>query len=174
MELETLEGTSGSGNLEIDGLVADRIKCNTGSGNVEVRKTECISGNLTSGSGNVVAEGLKGKELRCGTGSGNIRADCSVTEYRLSAGSGNIKAKAVGAVETVDMAAGSGNVKLTLEGVAGMEAGVKSGSGSVRIAWGGEEPQKVKNGTYAYGNSACKVRANTGSGSIKIFGNGSC
>ena len=51
-----------------------------------------------------------------------------------------------------------------------MEATVRSGSGSVQIGWNDEEGQKVKNGTYAYGNSACKVRASTGSGRIKIFG----
>lgn len=68
------------------------------------------------------------------------------------------------------MGTGSGSIKLELEGAEGMEATVRSGSGSVHIGWGGEDSQKVKNGTYAYGNSACKVKANTGSGSIRISG----
>ena len=41
---------------------------------------------------------------------------------------------------------------------------------SAHIAWGQEEAVKVKNGTYSYGNGACKVKANTGSGSIRISG----
>ena len=94
-----------------------------------------------------------------------------MAEYRITTGSGNIKLKAVGATERIDMSTGSGSIKLDLGGVEGMETTVRSGSGSVHVAWGGEEKQKVKNGTYAYGNSACKVRANTGSGSIRISGN---
>lgn len=171
LELETLEGTSGSGNLVIEEVVVDRLKAHTGSGNVKVQHAEFISGSMEAGSGNVTAEGIKGRELRCGTGSGNIKADAAVAEYRLTTGSGNIKVKAVGATERVDMTTGSGSVKLELEGVKGMETTVRSGSGSVHVGWGGEEKQKVKNGTYAYGNSECKVRANTGSGSIKISGN---
>ena len=60
---------------------------------------------------------------------------------------------------------------LEADGIEGMETTVRTGSGSTHVAWGGEEKQKVKNGTYAYGNSACKVRASTGSGSIRISGN---
>ena len=69
------------------------------------------------------------------------------------------------------MSTGSGSLKLELEGANGMEAAVRSGSGSIHIDWAGQESQKVRNGTYAYGNSACKVRATTGSGSIRISGN---
>lgn len=171
LELETVEGTSGSGNLEIEEIAVDRLKSHTGSGNIIVRHAEFISGSLEAGSGNVIAEGIRGRELRCGTGSGNIKGDAAVAEYRLTTGSGNIKLKAVGAAERVDMTTGSGSIKLELEGVEGMETTVRSGSGSIHVDWRGEEKQKVKNGTYAYGNSACKVRANTGSGSIKISGN---
>ena len=171
IELETAEGTSGSGNLEIEEIAVDRLKSHTGSGNIIVRHAEFISGSLEAGSGNVIAEAIRGRELRCGTGSGNIKGDAAVAEYRLNTGSGNIRLKAVGATERIDMSTGSGSIRLELEGTEGMETTVRSGSGSIQVAWRGEEKQKVKNGTYAYGNSACKVRANTGSGSIKISGN---
>ena len=171
LELETAENTSGSGNVTVEELAVDRLKSHTGSGNVFVRHTEFITGNLETGSGNIAAEAIRGRDLRCGTGSGNIKGDSAVAEYRITTGSGNIKLKAVGATERVDMSTGSGSIKLELEGVEGMETTVRSGSGSVHMSWGGEEKQKVKNGTYAYGNSACKVRASTGSGSIKISGN---
>lgn len=171
LELESAEGTSGSGNVTVEEVAVDRLKSHTGSGNVAVRHTEFITGSLEAGSGNIAAEAIRGRDLRCGTGSGNIKGDSAVAEYRITTGSGNIKLKAVGATERVDMSTGSGSIKLELEGIEGMETTVRTGSGSTHVAWGGEEKQKVKNGTYAYGNSACKVRASTGSGSIRISGN---
>lgn len=170
IELESLEAHSASGNVGVEQVVADRLKAHTASGNVKVEHTEFISGNFDTGSGNVKAQMVKGRDLHCGTGSGNIVMDCAVAEYQLSAGSGNIEVKAVGASERVDMSTGSGRIKLYLEGIQGMEATVRSGSGKVQIGWGEEEEQTVKNGTYVYGNSSCKVRANTGSGRIKILG----
>ncbi len=171
VELEAFEGTSGSGNVALDEVVADRMKAHSGSGNIKVSHTEFISGSLDTGSGNVKAEMIKGRDLKCGTGSGNVKVDAAVAEYHLSTGSGSIKLRAVGASELADMSTGSGSIKLELEGAKGMEAAVRSGSGSIYIDWDGQESQKVKNGTYAYGNSACKVKASTGSGSIKISGN---
>ena len=156
--------------MEIRELVADRVKGHTGSGNLAVEHAEFISAGLEAGSGNIRLERIKGRELRCGAGSGNIKADAAVAEYHMNTGSGNIKLKAVGAAEIVNMSAGSGSVKLELEGTEGMEATVRTGSGSAHIAWGEEEAVKVKNGTYTYGNSACKVKASTGSGSIKVSG----
>ena len=114
---------------------------------------------------------IKGRDLKCGTGSGNIKVDSAAADYHLSTGSGSIRARAVGATERAELSAGSGSIRLELEGAKGMEAAVQSGSGSIHIEWEGQESQKVRNGTYAYGNSACKIRANTGSGSIKISGN---
>ena len=171
VELEAFEGSSGSGNVALDEVVADRLKAHSGSGNIKVSHTEFISGSLDTGSGNVKAEMIKGRDLKCGTGSGNVKVDAAVAEYHLSTGSGSIKLRAVGASELADMSTGSGSIKLELEGAKGMEAAVRSGSGSIYIDWDGQESQKVKNGTYAYGNSACKVKASTGSGSIKISGN---
>lgn len=170
IELESLESNTGSGNVAMEEIVVDRLKGHAGSGNVVVNHAEFISGCLETGSGNVKAERIKGRDLKCGTGSGNISVDSAVAEYHLGTGSGNIKVKSVGGSERVDMSTGSGSVKLYLEDVKGMEATVRSGSGSIKIGWDNEEEQKVKNGTYAYGNSACKVRATTGSGSIKIYG----
>ncbi len=171
VELEAFEGSSGSGNVALDEVVADRMKAHSGSGNIKVSHTEFISGSLDTGSGNVKAEMIKGRDLKCGTGSGNVKVDAAVAEYHLSTGSGSIKLRAVGASELADMSTGSGSIKLELEGAKGMEAAVRSGSGSIYIDWDGQESQKVKNGTYAYGNSACKVKASSGSGSIKISGN---
>lgn len=170
IELESLEGNSGSGNVELGEVVAERLKVHTGSGNITVGHTEFLSGNFEAGSGNVRADKVKGRELKCGTGSGNIEVDCAAAEYRLSAGSGNIRAKAVGSAERVELSTGSGRIHLELEGVKGMETAVRSGSGRICVAWEEEEGQRVKSGTYAYGNSACKVRASTGSGGIQIFG----
>ncbi len=170
VELEALEATSGSGNVGLNDIVADRLKAHTGSGNIAAAHTEFISGALEAGSGNVKAEGVKGRELRCGTGSGNIKGEASVGEYHLASGSGNIKMKAGGNAERINMSTGSGSIKLELEGIQGMDTTVRTGSGGVRIAWNEEEGQKVKNGNYTYGNGACKIKANTGSGSVKIFG----
>lgn len=170
LELQAFEGSSGSGNVHLKELVADSVKAHTGSGNITADHVEFISGSFETGSGNVKVDRIKGRELRCGTGSGNIKVDSAAAAYHLTAGSGNIKARAVGATESMDMSAGSGSIKLELEGAKGMETTVRSGSGSIHLAWNGEESQKVRNGTYAYGNSACKIRANTGSGSIRISG----
>ena len=170
LELEAFEGISGSGNVVLDEMVADRMKAHCGSGNIKVSHTEFISGSLDTGSGNVKAEMIKGRDLKCGTGSGNIRLDAAVAEYQLGTGSGNIKVKAVGATERASLGTGSGGVKIELEGIKGMAATVRSGSGSIRLGWNGEEDRKVKNGTYAYGDSSCKINVTTGSGSIKVFG----
>lgn len=170
VELEAFEGNSGSGNVTLEEVVADRLKAHSGSGNIRASHTEFTSGSFETGSGNIKAEMVKGRDLKCGTGSGNIKVDAAAAEYRLSAGSGNIKVHAVGAAEQVDVSAGSGCIRLDLDGAKGMEAMVRSGSGSIHLNWGGENDQKVKSGTYAYGNSACKVRANSGSGSIRISG----
>lgn len=170
LELESFDGTSGSGNVVLDELVTDRMKAHTGSGNIAADHVEFISGTLETGSGNVKAERIKGRDFRCGTGSGNIKIDAAAAAYHLTTGSGNIKARAVGAAESMEMSAGSGSIKLELEGPKGMETTVRSGSGSIHIDWNGEESRNMKNGTYAYGNSACKIRANTGSGSIRIAG----
>jgi len=170
IELEALEATSGSGNVGLKEIVADRMKAHTGSGNIAAHHTEFISGALETGSGNIKVEEVKGRELRCGTGSGNIKGEASVGEYHLSSGSGNIKIKADGNAERISMSTGSGGIKLELEGVRGMETTVRTGSGGVRVAWNDDEGQKVKNGNYTYGNGACKIKANTGSGSIKIWG----
>ncbi|MCI9144419.1 MAG: DUF4097 family beta strand repeat protein [Lachnospiraceae bacterium] len=170
VELEALEATSGSGNVRLNETVADRLKAHAGSGNVTAYRTEFISGVLEAGSGNVKAEEVKGRELRCGTGSGNIKGEAAVGEFHLASGSGNIKMKADGKAERVSMSTGSGSIKLELEGIQGMDTTVRTGSGGVRVAWNEEEGQKVKNGNYTYGNGACKIKANTGSGSIKIFG----
>lgn len=170
VELESLEGNSGSGNVVLNEVVADRLKAHTGSGNITAEHTEFISAGFDTGSGNVKAEKIKGRELKCGTGSGNIEVDSAVAEYRLATGSGSIRARAVGAVERVDLSSGSGSIRLELEGVRGMETAVRSGSGSIHVAWENEDSVKVRNGTYAYGNSECKVRVNTGSGSIRISG----
>lgn len=168
LELEALETSGGSGNIALESTVADRMKAFTGSGNIAAQGAEFIIGSFETGSGNVRAESVKGKELRCGTGSGNIKVDSSAAEYRLSTGSGNIKVRSVGATGRISASTGSGSVKVELEEVAGMEAKVKSGSGSIRIGWDGEESQKVKSGLYTYGDGSCKVEASTGSGSIKI------
>lgn len=170
VELEALEATSGSGNVRLNETVADRLKAHAGSGNVTAYRTEFISGVLEAGSGNVKAEEVKGRELRCGTGSGNIKGEAAVGEFHLASGSGNIKMKADGKAERVSVSTGSGSIKLELEGIQGMDTTVRTGSGGVRVAWNEEEGQKVKNGNYTYGNGACKIKANTGSGSIKIFG----
>ena len=170
IELESLEANSASGNIGVEQVVADRLKAHTASGNVKVDHTEFISASLDTASGNVKAEMVKGRDIHCGTGSGNIKVDAAVAEYHLGTGSGNIKVRSVGASERIDMGTGSGSIKLEMEGAEGMEATVRSASGSVHIGWGEEDSQKVKNGIYAYGNSACKVKANTGSGSIRISG----
>ena len=169
-EIPKVTAKTNSGNVEIRELVADRVKGHTGSGNLAAEHVEFISAGMEAGSGNIKLERIKGKELRCNAGSGNIKADAAVADYHLNTGSGNIKLKAVGTAETVNLSAGSGSVKLELEGIEGMEATVRTGSGSAHIALGQEEAVKVKNGTYSYGNGACKVKANTGSGSIRISG----
>ena len=93
-----------------------------------------------------------------------------MADYHMATGSGNIKVKAVGGSERIDMSTGSGSVKLFLEEVKGMEATVRSGSGSIKIGWDKEEEQKGMNGNYSYCISSCIVMCTTGSGSIKIYG----
>lgn len=171
LEMESVDCTSGSGNVALEELIVDRVKVHTGSGNISSGHIEFISGCLETGSGNVKADMVKGRDLKCATGSGNIRVDSAASEYRLGTGSGNIKLRAVGATERADLSTGSGGIKVELEGAKGMEATVRSACGNIHLGWGEEDSQKVKNGTYAYGNSACKVRANTGSGNIKVIGN---
>ena len=147
-----------------------KLNVKVGSGNVFVSGLEVESFEGSSGSGNVKLEQFVADRMKAHTGSGNIRLDAAVAEYQLGTGSGNIKVKAVGATERASLGTGSGGVKIELEGIKGMAATVRSGSGSIRLGWNGEEDRKVKNGTYAYGDSSCKINVTTGSGSIKVFG----
>lgn len=168
LDLEALESTSGSGNIKISEAKARQMKAHTGSGNIAVSGSDFQSGKFDTGSGNVKVENAKGEELKCVTGSGNVKVtDSTAREIKLSTGSGNIKAS-VRTAEKIKMSTGSGSIKLNLEQADGMEATIGNGSGSAHITWKGGERQKVKNGTYTYGNGACRVKAGTGSGSVDI------
>lgn len=145
--------TSGSGDLEIDGLKMS-IKSNLGSGSVYLTNTQgdfrltTGSGDhdiknhkgdleLTTGSGEIDATGADG-ELQFTTGSGDIELDQCKGIITASVGSGDIDARNLTLEDEGRFTSGSGDVKVTLSSELKYGIRLASGSGDAVLDFGGQ------------------------------------
>jgi DUF4097 and DUF4098 domain-containing protein YvlB len=143
-----LKAESGSGNLEIGGIVGP-INGETGSGNITV---ENIGANakLETGSGSIHASNVHGSAA-LETGSGSIDLDMADSgDVKAETGSGSIHITGISGGLRAE--AGSGEINVT--GRPTSEWHLESGSGSIRAKVGSD--------------ARFTLNAETGSGSIDI------
>ena len=161
-----LSASSGSGNLEIDGVGAN-AKLNTGSGNIHATGLRG-SFEAETGSGSIYAEQTGDGDVKAETGSGTIELRNIDGALRAQTGSGSIKAagKPVGPWK---LETGSGSVEIWT-GNAAFTLDAECGSGSVE-----SDREIVTQGTLGHhhvegkvGGGGPLVRIETGSGSIRV------
>ncbi len=161
-----LEASTGSGNVEDDGVGVD-ARLNTGSGNIHAKG---LTRNFTveTGSGNIYADQVGSGDVKANTGSGNIELRNLSGGLKAETGSGEIKLsgrpKAGWRVQT-----GSGNVELWSD-KAGFQLEASTGSGSIHtdasIQTQGTMDKHHISGAINGGGPT--VRLETGSGDIRI------
>jgi hypothetical protein len=149
--------------------VRGRLRFDTGSGSVNVRRLEGqvvadtgsgdvhadeMKGSFTcdTGSGNCEITGFAGEDLVCDTGSGDVRlVRVDARRVRLDTGSGDVDVREAEAEELV-ADTGSGDVDVDLDGARLERVKADTGSGDVRLKLGAA--------------ASFHVRANTGSGDV--------
>lgn len=170
-EIETppdtrLEATSGSGNLDVEGL-RGALEVSTGSGNI---KLDSIGdqAHAETGSGNIDAVSM-GRGLSASTGSGSIRASEVAGPVKLETGSGDISVEQV-AEGDAELETGSGGI--TASGIrGGLRAG--TGSGNVKLSGAPTRPWEADTGSGGLhvqlsGDVAFDLDAHADSGSISV------
>ena len=173
LTFQTLHTVTGSGDTKLNRVICEQLESRAGSGNISLADVIFANGILHTGSGNISGSTSDGKlagTLSGQTGSGNIRIHSAFGNCYLQTGSGNISYHSPHSLQDAAFQTGSGNISVVLENTNGLEAGVKSGSGTIRLCWKNENPCVVKSGTFTYGNGETKVRTNTGSGNVEIIG----
>ena len=161
-----LESTTGSGNITIDG-VGERTHLSTGSGNIHANGLH--GGFLAeTGSGDISIEQTEQGDVTARTGSGNIDLRGIRGGLNASTGSGNIRINGTPSAPWT-LHTGSGNVELSLSG-SGFVLDASTGSGSIHtnreITSQGTQDRHHLHGKF--GNGGPTVRAETGSGDIRI------
>ncbi len=161
-----LDATSGSGNIEDDG-VGQNAKLQTGSGDITASRLQG-SFMVMTGSGNITAEETGEGDVKAQTGSGNIEIKDVHGSFYAQTGSGDIKATGtLSAPWTLQTGSGnidvwSGNAPLTLDG--------STGSGTVTtdhemLVQGSLDHHHIKGNLNGGGPL---VRVQTGSGEIHV------
>ena len=161
-----LEASSGSGNLDDDG-VGVNSKLNTGSGNIHAKGLQ-ESFSVETGSGDIVAEQSGSGDVRAHTGSGNIELKNLSGGLKAETGSGDIK---VGGQpkSTWRLNTGSGSVEMWPEH-ASLTLEASTGSGSIKVE--GNEMDTLHSDHHSLSaklhGGGPMVRVETGSGDIRI------
>jgi len=161
-----LEGSSGSGDLDIDG-VGQNAKLSTGSGNIHAMG---LQGGFTAntGSGNIRIDGSGEGDVKVQTGSGNI--DLKNVRGGLRAGTGSGEIKVAGTpTNPWHLETGSGNVEFWPDN-AGFTLDASTGSGSVHtehemLVQGSQDRHHI---TGKINGGGPTVRIETGSGDVRV------
>jgi len=161
-----LEGSSGSGDLNIDG-VGQNAKLSTGSGNIHASGLQG-GFNANTGSGEIRIEGSGEGDVKVQTGSGNIDLKNVHGGLRAGTGSGNIKVAGT-PTNPWHLETGSGNVEFW-PGNAGFTLDASTGSGTVHtehemLVQGSQDRHHV---TGKISGGGPTVRIETGSGDVRI------
>ncbi len=167
-EANRLEAVTASGDINVSGGQFQTGKFTTASGSINVNGSKIQTGSMTTASGNIsVREGSTG-EVKYTTASGNIKLCTDAEAYECGTASGNIKVKAGGTLKKASLNTASGNVQFNLENAAGVEATVRTMSGTAKVAWKEETRITAKKGTFRYGDGSCKVNIKAMSGNINV------
>jgi len=161
-----LEGSSGSGDLDIDG-VGQNAKLSTGSGNIHASG---LQGGFSAntGSGNIRIDGSGEGDAKVQTGSGNI--DLKNVRGGLRAGTGSGEIKVAGTpTNPWHLETGSGNVEFW-PGNTGFTLDASTGSGTVHtehemLVQGSQDRHHI---TGKVNGGGPTVRIETGSGDVRI------
>lgn len=190
--IKELSVETASGNITADEaftIQAQNVCVGAASGNIKWHGTQADKVALAASSGNIHAWGISATETAVATSSGNIDAENIKGEFTLAASSGNVEAlqmNGCGSVSTssggikvemtevtgdVSLKANSGSVKLFLPKELSFELEAQTGSGSIHTDYDAYLSYNKK-GNHASGvigeNATCTVRAEAGSGSVKI------
>ncbi|MEE9229733.1 MAG: DUF4097 family beta strand repeat-containing protein [Acidobacteriota bacterium] len=167
----SIAGTTGGGDCELSVIRGEKVRCDTGSGDIRLRSVH-VSGEIRAdtGSGDVRARDLEGSFV-CDTGSG----DCDVEDLRggnvnCDTGSGNVRLRRITA-ERIESDTGSGDVVAI--GIDAQEFEADTDSGDVSVEVSGDRMLKIVAGTGS-GNvrvrlnpdATFELRANQGSGDL--------
>lgn len=105
---------TGSGDVVAEAITGD-LTAETGSGDVRLGQQAGDRVKIETGSGDITSTGVEAAELTLETGSGDIALDhASSKGVRLDAGSGDITATFASGLATLKVETGSGDVHLTL------------------------------------------------------------
>lgn len=190
--MQKVEASTGSGNLEVEGINVVQLKTHTGSGELSIRNVKAEWMDAKTGSGDLEGEQLTAGELRMQTGSGELSiSEIEAGSMACQTGSGDIDAgeirgrKAVvqcgsgdidfeGDFEEYVIRTGSGDVEMRV-GSRAKAVVVETGSGNLDIDLGKVQDPSIKART---GSGECYVYSADGArrkvSSRYTVGNGEC
>ena len=169
----SLVADTGSGSVTIEQAEGD-LNVDTGSGSVVVNQCEGERVSVDTGSGSVKAEDIACDRLVIDTGSGSVRARAVTAEdAKIDTGSGSVKLflDRMGSGRFV-LDTGSGSIELGLPSDASAEVTAETGSGSISVEIEGIHLKKSHKDyvSFTIGDGDARVLLDTGSGSIRIYG----
>lgn len=166
-----IDVATGSGDIEVKRTNATDLTLTAGSGDIDAEEIQADSIRLKVGSGDIEVEEFIGNELNFQTGSGNVKLSDGAAALAGKTGSGNIRIEVDELLYDADLQTGSGNVKVYTERQPmNLTVDFSGGSGSGRVKWEGfSESLRDKDtlqGTFGNGEHLLKVR--TGSGGFSL------
>ena len=162
---------TGSGKVDVSGVVGETVSADTGSGNVTLAAVDSTSIDVDTGSGNVSLLDCRGS-LDIDTGSGEIRGRGLGFGPRLLAdtGSGDVRlAGDFSEVRDLRVDTGSGDVSLDVDGDLAVRLAVSTGSGSIDVTAGGTAASRARGSlTVTLGDGSGRGEISTGSGDVTV------
>lgn len=118
--------------LEIPVKLVDKIKINSGAGNIITSKVNIEQFLIHTGAGNIDISNCK-SDFDINTGAGNINAQNLSGAIKISSGAGNIKLAQIQKFDDININTGAGNVKLYLNDNVQATLDCVTGIGSVSV-----------------------------------------
>ncbi|MBQ8556032.1 MAG: DUF4097 family beta strand repeat protein [Clostridia bacterium] len=167
LRLEDVEIAVASAAMQADGLKADAVHIQSGSGCVALWQSgEVGEIKVDTASGSVdVAVEAAGK-LVINTASGEVRVDgYQVDQMEAATASGYLSLQFAHTPDKISVDAVSGNVTIRLPKDAGFTAEISSVSGAVS---GSLLMERKDDGRYVSGDGHCRIRVDTVSGDVQL------
>ena len=184
--MSRVEASTGSGDLEVDGVNVVQLKAHTKSGDLDVRDAKADwmdvrtgsgdinifsieAGNMAcqTGSGSIDADAIRGRRAEVQSGSGDIDFDGDFEEYIVRTGSGDVEMRVGSRAKAVLVETGSGDMDIDLGRVKDPSIKAHTGSGECHV-YGADGTRRKVSSRYPVGNGECKVEINSGSGDAEV------
>lgn len=151
---DTLEGTviikNGSGDMEIDSLVASKLTLDNSSGYIEMNNVTADVLEITSSSGDVKLSGSKIDNFQISTSSGYVTWKNTKSDHiSITAKSGEVNVSGLGEQTNAEVSTGSGDIGISY-GAQPQNLSFKISSGSDDVSVGFDAA------SYTTETSACK------------------